>query len=87
MHWLGSSGYMIDYEQQLVTVRTPSGGELVIHGKGYLHGPALCSAARAWRYLQEGCSGFLAYVSDTQIRGTMMLIKCSHYSRFSQCVP
>ena len=30
MDWLSPNGAMIDCEQQLVRVRTPSGGELVI---------------------------------------------------------
>ena len=30
MDWLSPNGAVIDYEQQLVRVRTPSGGELVI---------------------------------------------------------
>ena len=31
--WLSPNGEVIDYELQLVRVHTPSGGELVIHGK------------------------------------------------------
>ena len=36
---------------------------------------ALYSAVRARRCLQLGCSGFLAYMADTRIRGTTMLNK------------
>lgn len=32
MNWLNPNGAMIDCEQQLVRVRTPSGEELVIQG-------------------------------------------------------
>ena len=34
MDWLSPNGAVIDYEQQLVRVRTPSGGGLVIQGEG-----------------------------------------------------
>ena len=57
---------MIDCGIQLVRIRTPSRGELAIHGEGAHHGSALCSVARANRYLQWGCSGFVAYVIDTR---------------------
>ena len=51
MDWLSPNGAVIHYAQQLVRVRTPSGGELVIQGERPQQGPALCSAARARRYL------------------------------------
>ena len=73
MDWLGPKGAMIDYEWQLVGVQTPSGGELAILGERDLHGPYICSATRAKRYLQEGCSGFLDYVADTRVEGTSSL--------------
>ena len=67
MDWLGANGVMIDCERQLVRVRTPKGGELVIQGERASQGPTLCLAARARGFLQQGCMGFLAYVSDTQL--------------------
>ncbi|CAH1423569.1 unnamed protein product [Lactuca virosa] len=66
MDWLRPNGAMIDCGNQLVRVRTPSGVELVIHGEGDQHGSTLCSAARARRYLQKGCSRIVAYVLDTR---------------------
>lgn len=48
-----------------MVVRTPSKGELTIYGKGNRVGSAFCLAARARKYLQQGCSGYLAYVVDT----------------------
>ena len=48
-------------------------GEMVIHGEGSSHVPTLCSAARAMRYLQQGCTWFLAYVADTRVRGMATL--------------
>ena len=70
MDWLGANGAMIDCERQLVRVRTPSGGELVIHGERASQGPTLYLAARARRLLQEGCLGFLAYIMDTRVEAT-----------------
>ena len=67
MDWLGANGAMIDCECQLVGVRTPSGGELVIHGERASQGPTLCSAVRTRRLLHHGSSGFLAYVSDMRV--------------------
>ena len=67
MDWLGDNGVIIDCENQLVRVRTPSGGELVIHGERASQGLILCLAARARRFLQHGYTGFLAYVSDTRV--------------------
>ena len=69
MDWLSPNGVVIDCVQQLVRIRTPSGGELVIHGERSQHGPTVCSAARARRYLQQGCVGFVAYVMDTREAG------------------
>lgn len=65
MDWLSPNGEMIDCAQQLVRIRTIGGGELVIQGERPQHGPALCSAVRARRYLQQGCAGYVAYVLDT----------------------
>ena len=69
MDWLSPNGAVIDCEQQLVRVRTPSGGELVIQGEGPQHGPTFCSAARARRYFYQGCAGYVAYVLDAREKG------------------
>ena len=69
MDWLSPNGAVIDCAQQLVRVRTPSGGELVIQGERPQRGPALCSAARSRYYLQQGCTGYVAYVMDTRETG------------------
>ena len=61
---------MIDCERQLVRVRIPIGGELVIHGERASQGPTFCSTARAKRLLQHGCSGFLVYISDMRVETT-----------------
>ena len=73
MDWLGRNGAMIECERQLVRVRTPSGGELVIPDEGNSHGPTFCSPTRAKRYLQQGCFGFRTFVVDTRVQGTTEL--------------
>ena len=60
---------MINCEQQLVRVQTPSGGRLVIQCEMSQHGPTLCSAARARRYLQQSCVGYVASIMDTRDTG------------------
>ena len=65
MDWLSPNGAMIDFEQQLVHIRTPSRGELVIQRKGIHHGPVICSQTRARHYLQQGCFIFVVYVIDS----------------------
>nr|KAJ0213173.1 hypothetical protein LSAT_V11C400203150 [Lactuca sativa] len=65
MDFLSPNGAVIDCAHQLVRIRTPSGEELVIQGKRPQRGPALYSIARARRYLQQGCAGYVAYVVDT----------------------
>lgn len=69
MDWLSPNEAVIDYELQLVIVWTPSGGCLVIQGERPQRGPTLCSVARARRYLQQGCAGYVAYVIDTRDKG------------------
>ena len=71
MDRLTPKGEMIDCEQQLVRIRTPSGEELVVQGERAQHGPILCSSGRAKCYIQQVCSGFVAYVMDTQDKGNM----------------
>ena len=41
----------------------------MIQGERPYCGPTLCSAARARRYLQHGCAGYVAYVMDTREKG------------------
>ncbi|KAL7597894.1 hypothetical protein Lser_V15G22820 [Lactuca serriola] len=67
--WLSLNGAVIDCAQQLVRVRTPSGGKLVIQGERPQREPVMCSAVRARRYLHKGCSGFFSYVMDTREKG------------------
>ena len=73
MDWLSPNGAVIDCAQQLVRVRTLNRGELVIQGERPQHGKILCSAARARRYLQQECTGYVAYVMDTREKGKATL--------------
>ncbi|XP_023743042.1 uncharacterized protein LOC111891204 [Lactuca sativa] len=68
MDWLSPNGVVIDCEQQLVRVRTPSREGMVIQGERPQGGLALCFAARARLYLQQGYTGYVAYVMDTQYK-------------------
>ena len=43
-------------------------------GERASEGSTLCSAARASRFLQQGCTGFLAYVSDTRIEAVADIV-------------
>ena len=87
MDWLSPNGAVIDYAQQLVRVRTPSGGELVIQGERPQQGPALCSAARARRYLQQGCVGYVAYIMDTREAGKAMVGDVPVVREFTEVFP
>lgn len=58
---------MIDCERHLVRVQNPSGGELIIHVDGTQRVLNFCPAMRGRRYLQKGCSGFMAYVMDSRV--------------------
>ena len=69
MDWLSPNGAVIDCELQLVRVRTPSGGEIVVQGERPQRGLTFCSAARARRYVQQGCAGYVAYVLDARDKG------------------
>lgn len=64
MDWLSRFGAVIDCKRQLVTIRDPSGGVLTVYGEGTRGGSVFCSTARARRSLQQGCKGFVAYVTD-----------------------
>ena len=50
----------------MIRVQTLSGGELVIQDEARKGRATICSAAKASRYLQHGCMGFLAYVTESQ---------------------
>ena len=88
--WLGANGAMIDCEHQLVRVRTPSGGELVIHGEREREPRMGQPSVR-----MQGLGGF--YRKDvrdfwliSQIRGLRprwMWVVCWLYRNFRMCFP
>lgn len=51
MDWLRNNGATIDCERQLVRFRTPSMGELIIHGDDTQRVPYFCLVVRARIYL------------------------------------
>ena len=57
---------LIDCRKKIVRFRIPSGGELTIWGEGSKGISTFCSAARARKYLQHGCEGFLSYVINAR---------------------
>ena len=42
-------------------------GELIIHGDGTQRVLTFCSITRAWKYLLQGSSGYVAYVTDSRV--------------------
>ena len=52
MDWLSRFGAVIDFKNQLVTIRDPSGGVLTVYGEGTRSGSAFCFASRARQSLQ-----------------------------------
>ena len=67
MDWLSRNQAIIDCDRQLIRVQTSNGGELVIQGEARKGRATICSAAKARRYLQHGCMGFLAYVAESHV--------------------
>lgn len=53
MDWLNQFESPIDCRQKIVTVRTPSGGELTTWGKDSKSSSATCYAARDKKYFQS----------------------------------
>ncbi|KAJ9538971.1 hypothetical protein OSB04_031704 [Centaurea solstitialis] len=60
------NGGTLDCEGQLVRIRNPSGGELVLYGKGRKKRLAFCTVMKARKYLQHGCAGYLVYAVTGQ---------------------
>ncbi|KAJ9562067.1 hypothetical protein OSB04_007227 [Centaurea solstitialis] len=64
--WMFPNRATTDVTGQLVRIQNPSGGKLVVYGKGKRLGTQFCSVAKARKYIQQGCSGFLAYAVEGQ---------------------
>jgi len=67
MNWLETYDAEISCRRKQIRVRTPSGGELVVQGDTPRRSVAMCSAAKARKYLQHSGTGFLAYVVNTRV--------------------
>ncbi|KAJ9556692.1 hypothetical protein OSB04_011306 [Centaurea solstitialis] len=64
--WMFSNRATTDVAGQLVRIQNPSGGELIVYGKGRRVSTLFCSVAKAQKYFQRGGSGFLAYAMADQ---------------------
>ena len=67
INWLSRFGAVIDYTQQMVTIRDPSGGVLIVYDEGTRSESAFYYAARESQSLQWECIGGLTYVMDTRV--------------------
>ncbi|KAJ9560732.1 hypothetical protein OSB04_005892 [Centaurea solstitialis] len=66
--WMFPNRATTDVAGQLVRIQNPSGGELVVYGKGRRVSTSFCSIAKARRYIQRGCTGFLVYAMADQTK-------------------
>ncbi|KAJ9555712.1 hypothetical protein OSB04_010326 [Centaurea solstitialis] len=64
--WMFRNHGTVVCAEQLVRIQDPSGGELVVYGKGRRDRLAFCSVAKARRWLQRGYTGYLAYAVTSQ---------------------
>ncbi|KAJ9556097.1 hypothetical protein OSB04_010711 [Centaurea solstitialis] len=64
--WMFPNRATTDVAGQLVRIQNPSGGELVVYGKGRRVSTSFCSVAKARKYIQWGCAGFLVYAMADQ---------------------
>ncbi|KAJ9544391.1 hypothetical protein OSB04_024098 [Centaurea solstitialis] len=67
--WMFQNRATTDVAGQLVRIQNPSGGELIVYGKGRRMHTSFCSVAKARKYIQRGCSGFLVYAVADQMEG------------------
>ncbi|KAJ9542165.1 LOW QUALITY PROTEIN: hypothetical protein OSB04_028671 [Centaurea solstitialis] len=64
--WMFPNRATTEVAGQLVRIQNPSGGELIVYGKGRRVSTLFCSVAKARKYFQRGGSGFLAYAMVDQ---------------------
>ena len=64
--WMFRNRATVVVAEQLVRIQDPSGGELVVYGEGRGKRLAFCSVAKARKYLQRGCAGYLVYAMTDQ---------------------
>ncbi|KAJ9547279.1 hypothetical protein OSB04_019822 [Centaurea solstitialis] len=66
--WMFPNRATTDVAGQFVRIHNPSGGDLVVYGKGRRVSTSFCSIAKARRYIQRGCAGFLVYAMADQAK-------------------
>ncbi|KAJ9556736.1 hypothetical protein OSB04_011350 [Centaurea solstitialis] len=66
--WMFPNRATTDVAGQFVRIHNPSGGDLVVYGKGRRVSTSFCSIAKARRYIQRGCTGFLVYAMADQAK-------------------
>ncbi|KAJ9541941.1 hypothetical protein OSB04_028447 [Centaurea solstitialis] len=72
--WMLPNRATTDVAGQLVRIQNPSGGELIVYGKGRRVSTLFCSVAKAQKYIQWGGSGFLAYAMADQTEERMLTV-------------
>ncbi|KAJ9557590.1 hypothetical protein OSB04_012204 [Centaurea solstitialis] len=76
------------YKRQLVCIQNLSGGELVVYGEGRKKRLAFCSVAKARKWLQRGCIGYLAYaVADRTEERKLSVADVPVVSEFPDMIP
>ena len=66
MDWLSQHQVVVDCRMKQVTLRTPSGEEVIFIGERPNHVSNVISAATARTMVRKGCEAYLAYVIDTK---------------------
>ncbi|XP_071708347.1 uncharacterized protein [Rutidosis leptorrhynchoides] len=66
MDWLDHNRANLDCHEKFVTVRTPSGGELIVYGEARKRPVPICTYDRARRLVSSGGMAYLAHVVDTR---------------------
>lgn len=60
---------------------------MISHGEGSWSGPTICLAMRSRRHLEHECSGFLAYVLDTQVEQNKSIVDLTILLEFPDVFP
>ncbi|KAJ9551973.1 hypothetical protein OSB04_016018 [Centaurea solstitialis] len=76
--WMFLNRATTDVAGQLVWIQNPSGGELIVYGKGRRMHTLFCSVAKTRKYFQRGGSGFLAYAMADQTEERKLTVKAEH---------
>ncbi|KAJ9546613.1 hypothetical protein OSB04_019156 [Centaurea solstitialis] len=86
--WMFPNRATTDVAGQCVRIHNPSGGELVVYGKGRRISTSFCSIAKARRYIQRGCTGFLVYaMADQAKEGKLSVAEVPVVSEFPDVFP